>query len=444
MKEQFDKVLRDHIKDTFDEYNDGLAHDGWLHYQKKTRNKKRKAFLLWSLPSGIAASILFILFFNNNISKQDDVTNKLVDGKELNMSGNFQKSTEDRLLRPSIPLNKTLAKKSAYPLSKEKVRQISPSDKKVFLENTEQQVVNPANSIPNVSENTSTNNHSNDDLKSTEHIVTTNNTSAHATSILENTKSLFEEEEPPTYADVYQNPTSSFGYDKGGKTRMAFKNKLKNVKLSLDASTYVNFSDAGLNDQINLAVGVVSEYRITKKLSIHSGINVNRQSSSFTHEVPVSQDNVTTAMSLTNSVASIVNGQFTNARLVGLDIPLNIKYSTNNKKLNWFVSSGISSYALVNEKYFNSFSVTRFAFTGVETSTVSTVEEHTESPISSFQFARSLNFSVGFAFPMKKVTTLSVEPFIKYPLKQFGQQNLALGSGGVSLKIELNKGLFKN
>src|SRR5690606_15987929 len=135
----------------------------------------------------------------------------------------------------------------------------------------------------------------------------------------------------------------------------------------------------------------------------------------------------------------VINGHFTNAKLVGLDIPIAFKYTAGGRKLNWFVSTGFSAYTLLNEKYFNNFSVINYGFAGVETQNVTTEEEHTDRPFSNFQLARSINFSTGISFPVKNVTTLSIEPFIKYPLKSLGQERLSLGSGGISFKMNLNK-----
>ncbi|ADY52664.1 hypothetical protein Pedsa_2112 [Pseudopedobacter saltans DSM 12145] len=442
MKEQFDKVLRDHIKDTFDEYDDGMAHDGWLHYQKKLRNKRRRTVLLWTLPSGIAASLLFLMFFSTSDQLHIDDGNKLV-VKEKPLKDIVDKENNSPVLSP--PLHKE-SQNRVDKYSADKRNHKLLHNQESYLSNNvrtaDNEIIAPIDNHETLVEEFSLNNKEIPASNKTDYRDVSNEESLIA---IEKPKSLLDEEEnAPVYADI-ANSRSSFAYDKSQKNSASFKNKLRNLRLSLDASTYMNFSDAGINDHINISIGIVSEYQISKKLSIYSGINVNRQSSSFSHEILATpQDNTMQAMALTNSIASIVNGQFTDAKLVGLDIPINLRYSTNNKKINWFVSSGLSSYALISEKYLNNFSVTRFAFSGVETSTVSTVEEHSESPISSFQFARSVNFSFGVAFPLKKVTTLSIEPFMKYPLKQFGQQNLSLGASGVSVKMHLNKNLFKN
>src|SRR5690606_19727442 len=131
------------------------------------------------------------------------------------------------------------------------------------------------------------------------------------------------------------------------------------------------------------------------------------------------------------------------AKLVGFDIPFAIKYSSNNKNLNWFLSTGFSSYTLLTETYFNNMSVVNYGFNGIQTTNEVTKEEHNDGLFSNLQLARTLNFSVGLQFPIKNFTSLSVEPFIKYPLRSFGREDLTIGSSGVSLKMNLDKRLFK-
>src|SRR5690606_13398654 len=122
--------------------------------------------------------------------------------------------------------------------------------------------------------------------------------------------------------------------------------KLKNVQFNVDVSTFMNFSKETLNDDVNLAVGVVSEYKLSKHFSINSGINLNRQTASYTHNTAEPMENAQNAMSLTNSIGSMINGHFTNAKLVGIDIPISFKYSAGSRKLKWFLSGGFSAYTL--------------------------------------------------------------------------------------------------
>ncbi|MFD1630858.1 outer membrane beta-barrel protein [Pseudopedobacter beijingensis] len=434
MKEQFDKVLRDHIKDTFDAYDDGMSHNGWLSFQKKVRNKKRKIFFMWSVPSGIAASLLFFLFTNNGITEQG---NRLSETSEIVL---YKKNND--IASTDI---ETTANAEKPAVGKSSVKQTAPAKHNIIENSTSNTHVKAEEHVlAHIEPLTEQTVIFADSIKLApihiEHINTTASLQKDAANLI-----LEEPTERPLFSEIFTNSNPYFSYTAQKNNKQELKMKLKNLNFALDASTFMNFSKMGLNDEINIAIGVVSEYKLSKHFSVHSGINVNRQTSSFEHPIDFSRplDNAQNAMALTNTIGSVINGQFTNAKLVGLDIPLNIKYSSNNRKVNWFVSSGLSSYALMNEKYFNNFSVLNYGFDGVETQNLSMTEEYAKSPLSNFQFARSVNFSMGLSFPLKDVTTLSIEPFVKYPLKSLGQERLELGSGGVSMKLYLNKKLFK-
>ena len=214
------------------------------------------------------------------------------------------------------------------------------------------------------------------------------------------------------------------------------------MRLGLDASTFMNFTQEGVNEDLNLAVGIISEYRLSNKFSISSGFNLNKQTAAFISNNP-QQNNTATEKAFTNAVAAVVTQNFSNARLVGIDIPLQVKYTSSSKKINWFISSGFSSYTLLNERYLNNISVVNYSFTGVETNNIVLEEENNNNLFSNLQLARTLNFSVGINIPVKNVTSLAIEPFIKYPLRTVGNERLEIGSSGVSFRLNLNKSLFK-
>lgn len=446
MKEQFDKELRDLIKDTFEVFDDGLAHDGWKHYQKKIRNKKRRAFILWSLPSGIAAAITLFLLFNNQQNSTEAVNNG---SKNSVVVQNKHKSPNTDALTKTTQqqITATLSSESKATMN-HPVRNNINTDGQMIASQTVKTII-PYSSVSRVIEIEKKNYE--DEIKNFSYstdITTADHSetglqivSAEPKSMIPTTESIFDAK-PADFEGSFEEPKSSFAYtDK--KNIQSLSRKFKNVKFSLDASTFMNFSKEGVNDNLNLSIGFISEYKISKKFSINSGVNLNRQTAAFLQRIDQPLENTRNAIALTNTIASVINGHFTNAKLVGLDIPINLKYSTTGKKVNWFVSSGFSSYTLLNEKYLNNFSVVNYGFEGIETKNLTTHESHTDNPFSNFQFARSFNFSTGVSFPVKNITTLSIEPFIKYPLRSFGQEGLSLGSGGISFKINLNKNLFK-
>jgi len=54
---------------------------------------------------------------------------------------------------------------------------------------------------------------------------------------------------------------------------------------------------------------------------------------------------------------------------------------------------------------------------------------------SNLNLARLINLSVGISYPLGKQTSLSIEPFLKFPLKGIGTQQLHLGYGGINLNM---------
>src|SRR5690606_24511378 len=105
-----------------------------------------------------------------------------------------------------------------------------------------------------------------------------------------------------------------------------------------------------------------------------------------------------------------------------------------------FVSGGISSYSLLNQSYVNDVSVTNYSLKSEPTTTVlRNVDKENESAFSNFQFARTLNFSFGILYPVSTKNSISVEPFVKYPISGFGNQDLEIGSGGISFKLNFGK-----
>ena len=99
MKEQFDKTLRNHIKDTFGSYNDQFASDGWEKLVRKKRRKRRGLIFWYALPSGIAAALAIIWMYNwNTLMIQPVVKNQIVVKTDLknkpqqNLTNTHQKS----------------------------------------------------------------------------------------------------------------------------------------------------------------------------------------------------------------------------------------------------------------------------------------------------------------------------------------------------------------
>jgi len=119
-----------------------------------------------------------------------------------------------------------------------------------------------------------------------------------------------------------------------------------------------------------------------------------------------------------------------NANLVGLDVPINLKYEINPDKSDAYVSLGLSSGTFINESYSYKYNYPSFLSSSLQ----ATRDQTTANSFNSFYFAKTLNVAFGVGYPFGK-NRLIIEPFLKYPLAGMGSQDLRFGAGGVNLKF---------
>jgi hypothetical protein len=455
MKEQFDKTLRNHIKDTFGSYNDQYATDGWDKLVDKKRRKRRGLIFWYALPSGIAAALAILWMYNwNSITIKPIGKDKLIVKTELKKDSEVEQSNFNKKLK-ELSEPQYLVYQEERKSNKETNSNFSSATnikKRSKIENNDisDDVLNRENDINlyknnnliySVLKNTkqSVSLDKNQSVKDT--FTTTDifsNESIISNNIqVENPISRVTEIEIPSQIPVINNKKSvTKALVKNSESLTNNNIKQNKFNVAVDANTYYSFSETGVNDQINLGLGLAASYKIGKNLSINSGIQLNRQTSSFEGLDRVTASN---RLAVNNAFAVIPNEQITNAKLIGLDIPLNLQYNFKMGKAKSFITTGFSSYSVINEEYINDFSVTNYYFTGVNTSNITTVQENPAGSFTYFKFARTINLSFGVQYPLKGKNSLSVEPFLKYPLAGFGYQDLLIGSGGLSLKFNFNK-----
>lgn len=440
MNEQFDRALRNHIRDTFDHYDDLMADDGWKKFQQQ-KNKKKRGLIFWyGLPSGIAAALAILWLFNLS-------TNEVVKAHKQNNLAQNQVSAEQQ------PLGKITDEKSDKVASTEVYRKSTASSIAInhqsnrFLKQEKTSV-----EFPQISERTerpqiSTVNTADlyvadfavepkqNELSAISPVLATRNAEkinnqaylAFNTALLKNTTDDVE-------------PALS-------KEKQAEKKKDSKFNFAVDANSYYSFTSGGVANDLNLGVGIVSELKLSQRLSINSGISINRQTANYQNSPGISNQDQAILASPNGSSSSLNKESFsvpknvrTNAKLVGFDIPINLKYNLPTAKFRSFITGGISSYSLLNQSYANDVSVVNYSLTSAPTTTIlRNVEQESDGAFSNFQFARTLNFSFGILYPVSTKNSISVEPFVKYPITGFGNQDLEIGSGGISFKLNFGK-----
>jgi len=195
--------------------------------------------------------------------------------------------------------------------------------------------------------------------------------------------------------------------------------------LGLYAGPHLNYAN-GSNNQLGLGAGVSTAFRLSKNLKLSTGLALLQNNLTYGQTVPhgsldAASSSYTAAMPSSTVSISTPSLSSMDASLVALDVPLNLTYSFLPGKNSIAISAGVSSNTFVKEAYDYHYSNS--------TSTAQNIKA-----FNNFNFAKMLNISAGFAYPLGK-NKLQVEPFLKYPLGGLGSQQLLFGSAGINLKM---------
>lgn len=216
----------------------------------------------------------------------------------------------------------------------------------------------------------------------------------------------------------------------------------RRVKFSVYAATFFNYAK-GSQNQINAGAGFTSDIKLSKNLKLSTGLALAQNTLNYNKNQPSNgaaavsfSPSLSTAYSVMadfNKVSSSPSFKNYNANLIGLDIPVNLKYEFNPQKNDTYISAGLSSGTFINEAYTASYSYPGLAqAAGVQ---AQTSDETTHKSFNSFYFAKTLNVAFGVGYPLGKSNKLIIEPFLKYPLDGLGSQQIKFGAGGLNLKL---------
>lgn len=165
-----------------------------------------------------------------------------------------------------------------------------------------------------------------------------------------------------------------------------------------------------------LALGVMLEYRFARRWSIQLGV--------------VKSDKVYTATGEQYQWPEIWNAQKARPTEVAanckvLDIPINVRFDVlEGRRSRWFVSSGISSYKMINEKYEYTYPPYTYA-----------KWKEWEGSTGNYWFG-VVNASVGVERQMGRNFALQVEPFWKIPMAEVGLGKIRLQTSGIFISAK--------
>ncbi len=216
--------------------------------------------------------------------------------------------------------------------------------------------------------------------------------------------------------------------------------KDKRFNFGVEVASVSNYASEGEGSSLNVGGGISTSWHIAKNFSLSSGMLIARQSMSYSknESSDMLMNGVAADYASSNSLNMIdVNTAESKLEFVGIDIPINIQFS--HKRMT--ITTGVSSLLYVQEKYSYSYNSivtnTKYNSTAGKFETQNSVKQvktQEKSEIfNRFDFARLLNFAVGYKIPLSK-GDLVFEPYVKLPIGDISSYQIKMGSGGFALR----------
>jgi hypothetical protein len=209
----------------------------------------------------------------------------------------------------------------------------------------------------------------------------------------------------------------------------------------------------GNANELNMGYGISMSYNFSDRLSLTSGIAYNKMSAS--KNLPT---NIGMASIIVGNTKSL---EMISEEVTGLDIPLELKYNINK---NVYANFGISGFAVLNQRRSNTFveqvviksnntpsgnasasagsagasssiDPSKGQFANAYITNQRTTERAASSALQDVNYLGFYNFSFGYTKKVYKNHSLSIEPFVKLPIKVITQDNLKLMGTGLRLKV---------
>lgn len=220
---------------------------------------------------------------------------------------------------------------------------------------------------------------------------------------------------------------------------MSASNKKRADKWEMGVMVAPSFGNA---KRLNMGYGLSMAYVLSDKVSISSGLAYNEMGASKNAAKESPAYAAPAMVSLASSSRSL---QSVDARLTGIDIPLEIKYKFS-KAL--YANVGLSAFAVLNQKQQNNFIENNVepAFAGFSNNADATFrtvvvsrkisEDIPKEEVKEERYLGFYNFSFGYQQKVFGGKSFAIEPFVKLPVKEFSRENLYLIGTGVKLRFD--------
>lgn len=402
--ENFDENLKNRIKQIFEDYDDGQANEGWNLLRKKYPEKKRRDYFFWWISAAsLLLMILMIWFFQPEAYYVKSVKNI----KQLKSDSTEPQAKTDPNKMNSI--EKTVLKTVSDFISKQ-----TKTHQKALLVK------------PNNTETDQTKKYKNTVFTDTKLVLADSTNLSVQASDFTNADSLQPKKLQPIVQP--QNPSVKPVFKKDPiKTASVKKPFQKTSKFSLGiyAGPHINFAN-GSNTLLGFEAGVSTDFRLSKKLKLSSGLGLIQNKLSYQNNfsnnniyasIPANQASNSSQVTISNNTSLTA----LNVNLIQLDIPINLIYDFLPSKNSIAVLAGLSSGTLVKESY-------QYNYVN------SANDSQNSKSFQSFYLLKTLNVAAQFRLPFKQYN-LQVEPFVKVPIGSTASQQLKFGAAGINLKF---------
>ncbi|MCO4293641.1 PorT family protein [Solitalea sp. MAHUQ-68] len=411
MEERFDKILSNHIRSVFDNYEDHSANEGWdqlLMQRQKANSKKKRIIPIWIWTVTGTAAILALFALNLDLANQKSIFTSPQLEVKIVKSKNISKSAKSLTkLHASIQLPKSKVKVEANNGRPNALT--APALEALALENIENAFVEELEKIPAVEIN-----------QLSQHISQHPDLNLVERSPIRALNNKIEIK--PEFVKEYI----------AGETQ---QKRRRNIDYSVMAGSFMSYANGTENNGLGYKAGLDLNIPLTSRVQLNTGLNLGQQTLEFSGNNADLPASIAAKMNAYDDNPGVVSSPDSyKANMVAIDLPVNVRVAFPSANYTFFVSGGFSSYSYVNDSYSASYYSYPFGTgTGVRTRESLNID-NSGSLFSRIDWFRTLNMSAGIDCKLGK-KQLSIEPYLKYPLGGLGADQIRWNSIGVNLKF---------
>ncbi|MDX9848012.1 MAG: outer membrane beta-barrel protein [Tenuifilaceae bacterium] len=203
-----------------------------------------------------------------------------------------------------------------------------------------------------------------------------------------------------------------------------------------------------ISDAPGVSVGLYAEHKLTDNISIRPGMALAKHSYGL-QTVASGNDKLMYDALPTNEMSAGSGESLSydnHMDMVVMEIPINFVFKVRERrKSSVFVSVGASSLIYLSQKFTGTRRYSETVFDSSSgsyylSSNTTSVEVNDEyNAFSRADMFGLLNLSAGYTFPFTKSTVMAIEPFVQLPMGSITSNNMRMGFGGISLKVQLTR-----